>query len=168
MKKLGFTLIDLIVSLSIFVVITGVVVVNFRAGQINDSVRQSANITASFLRKAQIMTLTGAKAPDSTFPAGGWGVRFDSDDTNTVVLFADSDGDYVYDDGEEVDTEDFSPGAYFVVDSTLDIVFSSPDADVYFNGNQSSISENISIAAQDADIMQRVIIYRLSGQIRVE
>ena len=91
----GFTLIDLMISIGIFGVITTMVMVNYRAGTRNDTVRQSASISASILKRAQTMTLTGALTAGA-FPQGGYGVRFDEVDNNTMILFADIDGNFAY------------------------------------------------------------------------
>lgn len=168
MKKYGFTLIDLIVSIAIFGLITASVLVNFRAGSRGDSVRQSANITATMLRRAQTMTLSGELLLDESFPIGGYGIYFDSADPDTLTLFADIDGNYVYDAGEEIDTEDLAGDAYFSAGGNLGVVFSSPDSDVYFNGLATDPLKQITIAASDTDVTQSIYVYRVSGQIRVE
>lgn len=167
-RQNGFTLIDLIVSIGIFALIATAVMVNFNAGARNDSVRQAANIVAGTLRRAQSMTLSGAALSDGTFPKGGYGVRFDETAPGVMTLFADTDGNFNYTGaGEEL--EDISlPKENAASGGTLNVVFSAPDADAYFNGAATESSKTISITAPSAGITQSVIIYRLSGQVRVE
>jgi len=168
LRQAGFTLVDLIISITIFALISTAVVVNFNAGARNDSVRQSANIIAEILRHSQSMTLSGAELSDGTFPVGGYGVRFDASDPNKITLFADIDGDFNYTDSLE-DLENITlPKETTFAGSTLNVVFSAPDADVYFNGVATELSKTISITAPSADVTQSIIIYRLSGQVRVE
>ncbi|MBI2636904.1 MAG: type II secretion system protein [Parcubacteria group bacterium] len=164
----GFTLIDLIVSIGIFALVATSVAVNFNAGARNDSVRQAANIAAGVLRRAQSMTLSGATLSDGTFPRGGYGVRFDASAPSTLTLFADKDGNFNYTDGTE-ELEDVAlPKENAFSGGTLNVVFGSPDADVYFNGVATESSKTISITAPQAGVTQSVIIYRLSGQVRVQ
>ena len=168
MRKNGFTLIDLIVSIAIFGVMAASIVVNFRGGARSDSVRQSANITSVMLRRAQTMTLSGEFLSDGSFPIGGYGIRFDSSDTNTLILFADINGNYIYDEGEEINTKNLADSAYFDAGEDLDVVFSSPDSDVYFNGLSVDVQKQVTISAVGTEVTQSIYIYRISGQIRVE
>jgi type II secretory pathway pseudopilin PulG len=174
-NSLGFTLVDLIISIGIFGVITAMVMVNYRAGNRNDTVRQSASISASVLRRAQTMTLTGALTA-GVFPQGGYGVRFDEADNNTMILFADIDGNFAYTPVTDTDIETINLPGNAVFESnedagstgSLDVVFSPPDADAYFDGLTSSNSKQISFSARSSDAATIVIVYRLSGQIRVQ
>lgn len=168
MNKEGFTLMDLIVSMGIMIVITAVAMANFRAGQRNDSVRQSSSITASLLRKAQTMSLSGAKLLDGTYPQGGYGIRLGNEDTNKIILFADKNGNYIYDSGEMVDSKKFTRGVFFTLEESLDVVFPPLLSSVYFNGEDSPFYVSIGFSAENATISRNVLIYRLSGQIRVE
>ncbi|MEK7188921.1 MAG: hypothetical protein AAB671_00225 [Patescibacteria group bacterium] len=164
----AFTLVDLIVTIGIFTLVTLAAVVNFHAGSRNDSVRQGASIAAGLLRRAQTATLTGALLSDDTFPKGGYGVRLDASDTDTLVLFADKDGNFNYTgSSENLETVEL-PGDVVFDGGTLNIVFSAPDADVYFNGVATEASKTVNFSALSADVTQAVIIYRLSGQIRVQ
>ncbi len=168
MPRYGFTLIDLVVSIGIFALVATAVVVNFNAGSRNDSVRQAANIVAATLRRAQSMTLSGAELSNGEFPKGGYGVRFDQGKPGEVTLFADIDGNFNYTDAAEALEDITLPKENAAAGSTLNVVFSSPDGDVYFNGAATESSKTISITAPQADVAKSVIMYRLSGQVRVE
>ncbi|MBI2050602.1 MAG: prepilin-type N-terminal cleavage/methylation domain-containing protein [Parcubacteria group bacterium] len=164
----GFTLIDLIVAIGIFTLVTTVAVANFSVGSRNDSVRLGASVASGLLRRAQTSTLTGALLSDGTFPEGGYGVRLDASDAGTLTLFADKDGNFNYTDATE-EVEDVALPRDVVFDGgTLNIVFSAPDADVYFNGAASEASKTVNFSSASSDVTQAVIIYRLSGQIRVQ
>ncbi len=168
MVKKGFSIVDMVVSIGILIVITGAVVANFRAGQRNDSVRQAVNIAESLLRKAQTMSASGALMENGSFPQGGYGVRFGIDDYNTIVLFADLNGNRVYDSGEEIDLEPLPGSAFFLLDENLDVVFPQALSSAYFNGAENPYFISIEFSAENTDITKNLIIYRVSGQIRVE
>lgn len=164
----GFTLIDLIVSIGIFTMLATVSIANFRAGANNDAVRQGAAISSQLARRAQTATLSGAVLSDGTFPVGGYGIRLDGDNTGVITLFADIDGNRDYTDASEELESVALPRDVVFGGGTLNIVFSSPNADVYFNGAASEASQTINLSSPAADVVQAVIIYRLSGQIRVQ
>lgn len=164
----AFTLIDLIVAIGIFALITTAAVTNFSAGARNDSVRQGAAIASGLLRRAQTATLTGALLADGTFPQGGYGVRLDENETGALTLFADKDGNLTYTDATEALEDALLPKNVVFDGGTLNVVFKAPDADVYFNGVAAEISKTITFSTASADVTAAVIIYRLSGQIRVQ
>ncbi len=174
-NQFGFTLVDLIISIGIFGVISTMVMVNYRAGTRSDTVRQSADIALSILRRAQTMTLTGALTA-SAFPQGGYGVRFDENDDDVIILFADIDGNFSYTSDTDTDLEqiDLPGNAIFEANEDsgstgfLDVVFSPPDADAYFNGLATAASKQVSFSARSTDASRRVVVYRLSGQVRAE
>lgn len=167
-KQKGLTLVDMLLWLAIFSVLTGMVIANFRGGSQNESVRLASNLGSSLLRRAQTMTLTGAVLPDGDFPDGGYGIHFDTAVANTLTLFADVDGDFVYDPGEELsdDAVVLPANTSFSLGETLDVVFSPPDGDAYFNGAAAPDTQTISFISSQSEIIRTVIVYRLSGQVR--
>lgn len=162
--RFGFTLIELMVSMSIFAVITGFVLVNFRQGSRTDEVRFAAQTAASVIRDAMTRGTAGATAlacvaggavngvctgePPacaggvcvSTVPKG-WGVAFGTDaPEDSIVLFADVNGNKTYDAGEEVATERYSASGFVTVTAASPIatrstiLFVPPVPDVLVNG----------------------------------
>lgn len=55
----GFTLIEMLISLSIFALITGFTAANYRTGRRTDELRQGSQLLASSIRRAQTMALAG-------------------------------------------------------------------------------------------------------------
>lgn len=55
----GFTLVELLISMSILAVMTSFTVTNYRVGKQSDELRQGSQILASQLRRAQTMALAG-------------------------------------------------------------------------------------------------------------
>lgn len=164
-QKPGFTLVELLVSLSILGVITGQMLANFRAGQRVSEVRFAAEILANQLRELQTNALTGrlglvcaggsqnlmvcegGKEPPVACEGGtceervpaGYGIRFSDASPESFLLFIDTDGDFRYDEGEELRALPYvSTGQVRFGGSTaaspLDIVFRPPFARAYVNG----------------------------------
>lgn len=129
----GFTLVELLVSISIIGVLTGMMMANFRGGQQAAEVRLAADILVNQIRAVQTSALSGRLAsvcvggvndlkvcePGKT-PAvactdgvcqrripSGYGIRFTSTDPKDYLLFYDTDNDQLYDAGEEIASQAF-------------------------------------------------------------
>lgn len=166
----GFTLLELILSIGILGILIGATISNFHGGARNEAVRQSAMLSAGLLRQAQTMTLTGTRPDGSSFPTGGYGVRFDTASPTVLTLFADNNGNFNYDGGEEIAAERLTlpAGASFNLGASLNVVFSPPEANVYFNGAAGPDTMAIPFQASGTSLSRTVTIYRLSGQVRVQ
>jgi len=96
----GFTLIELIVSISIIAMMSGLFLTNYHSTNKTSELRMTAQKLASDLRLAQNYSL-GSKEYGGNMPAGGWGVHLDRvASPNSYIIFADSDGNKQYDSGE--------------------------------------------------------------------
>lgn len=170
MKK-GFTIIELLVAISIFIVITGLVVANFRRGARSDELKIAAAGLASTLRKAQTMALAG-EAIGGVVPAGGYGVYVTMDTPNRYIIFADNDGNKIYGVGEELAGGiNFLP-SNIAVDQvspvSASVVFKPPKPTIYINGGTSENSATITLKDSISDQTRKVTVNRISGQISVE
>jgi prepilin-type N-terminal cleavage/methylation domain-containing protein len=160
----GFTLVELLISISIVGVITGMMMANFRGGQHNTEVRLASDILVDQIRSVQTSSLSGRlvavcsggsnnlsvcepKSPAVTCTGGvcqkrvptGYGIRFTGTPDKSYILFYDTDGDWRYDGGEELTTT-----AYVATNNVrmsasslgtpLDIVYAPPYGQVYVNG----------------------------------
>lgn len=90
----GYTLIELLISISIFGIITGIMVWNFDRSNRNEDLRYAAENLAADLRLVQNMAMTGATIQDpddlsTATPIGGYGLHIDTDDPTSYQLFAD-------------------------------------------------------------------------------
>jgi|GEM_PF-1674637 len=168
-NRQGFTLLELLLSLAITGILIGATVSNFHSGGKNESVRLAARLGEAALRQAQTMTLTGA-LNDGTFPSGGYGVRFDVSTPAILALFADNNNNHAFDAGEEVMVErkTLPPNSSFSLGSSLDVVFSSPEGTVFFNGASAPDTQVITFGSTGSLITKTVTIYRLSGQVRLQ
>lgn len=110
-NKRGFTLIELIVSISIIALISSIVLANFNSYKRSGGLSASTQLIMSDIRKAQSYALS-LKDFGSTgnYPMGGWGVYFDIAG-NRYIIFADLNGDYKWNgDSESVEVKNLPSG----------------------------------------------------------
>lgn len=135
-------MIEMLISLSIFAVVTAFVTANFRAGRQSDEIRLSSQLVATAIRRAQTLAIAGQGTPSCQggandkkvclggtaaecpggacvvdIPRGGYGIRLTtvSPDSRKVILFADLDGDRAFDAGELMRSDTVSPGPFVSV-----------------------------------------------------
>lgn len=98
MKKAGFTLIELIISVSIIALVVGIFLANYYGGE---SQSQLINATSALMRELRTaQTKDAANVPYGSEASLGWGVNIVAS-SSEYVLFADLDGDHIYDDETE-------------------------------------------------------------------
>lgn len=95
-KIAGFTVIEVLVSLSIIVVLSIVSLANFHSYKSQGDLSMAAHKLVSDIRQVQGYALSLKEyAPISDCPDGGWGLYAEESGTS-YVLFADSDSDDIY------------------------------------------------------------------------
>ncbi len=154
----GYSLVELLVAMSIFAVVTGLALSNFGAGRRNEELRYAGQILDSSIRRAQTSAIAGATVAfcqeSGTGTAAGlcpggqgdchggetcvtdvpdaWGIHlsFSSAGARSIVMFADLNGDYRYQPSESVRSNSVSPGRNVVVSGLTPAVNS--DLDITF------------------------------------
>lgn len=139
-KKQGYSLLELIVSISIIALLTGLFVANYHGANKRTDLTMAAQLLVTDFRYAQANAL-GLIKYDGEVPAGGWGLRVSSGNTERqgYTIFADGDDDQVYDPGEGTENlggreVKFSPNIYIESisldsgeNSVADVTFLPPD-----------------------------------------
>ncbi len=142
----GFTLIELMVSISIIAIISSMYLVNYRSANKATQLSLAMQKLSSDIRLAQNYSL-GLVDFNGEIPEGGWGVHFNQGD-NFYTIFADSFddtiGSYTFDDSSEefrkinlpkgVSIDSIAIGDTPDMESSLDIVFLPPNPTTYING----------------------------------
>src|SRR5574344_450266 len=105
MKKVGFSLIELIVSVSIIAFVTGIFFAKYSSSNRRSDLTMTAQKMVADIRMAQNYALGLARyglSGSTNVPAGGWGVHIDPVNygNNKYVLFADDNGNQLFDDDE--------------------------------------------------------------------
>lgn len=90
----GFTLIELIVSMSVLAILSTIVFYRSRSGERNLALRRSAQVVFQSINQAASNTLS-SKNHDGTVSQGGYGVHFEVGD-GFVTLFADCNNDQTF------------------------------------------------------------------------
>jgi len=139
----SFTLVELLVAVGIIILLTALVLPDYRAGERQFALQRSASKLAQDLRRAQEMAMSAKEPPTApdTFK-GAYGINFQTNSSN-YILFADLDNDQIYDSGEEIETlplekkvkiSNLSPA------SPLTISFTPPDPTVNINPSDSLVT----------------------------
>ena len=162
----SFTLVELLVAVGIIILLTALVLPDYRAGERQFALQRSASKLAQDLRRAEEMAMSAKEPPTApdTFK-GAYGINFQTNSSN-YILFADLDNDQIYDSGEEIETlplekkvkiSNLSPA------SPLTISFTPPDPTVNINPSDSSATITLSNNSQT-----KIIKENKTGLIYVE
>lgn len=154
-------MIELIVTISVITLVTGVFIANYKSNNRRTDLVMTAQKLVADIRLAQNYSLGLARYGGSTstnVPLGGWGVHLDlnSYGNDRYVVFADDDGDGLYDVGEadpalgarisilsdDIRIKEMSIG------SLADVVFLPPDP-VTTISNSVSTFNNLLIVLED-------------------
>lgn len=95
----AFTLVELLISVSILLLVSVLILASYPKLGDNADLAQAARTVASSIRKAQFYGI-GVKGVNGSFPA--YGVFFGPLDAVSYILFADENGSNQYDLGEKV------------------------------------------------------------------
>lgn len=137
-RETGFTLTELLVVIFIIILMTSIVLANYRRGEESLALERATHKLAQDLRRTAEMAVGGKENPlTGEFPAGGWGLYFSGPDSS-YILFADNNGNFQYDAGDTsietlflgergVRIQALSPGP------PLSIIFFPPDPTVTIN-----------------------------------
>lgn len=186
--RTGFTLLEMIISLGIFAVITGFVVANYRGGRLGDELNVAQQLTAVAVRRAQTAAVSGTSVPwcvggtndkhvclsgqDSECPNGGacvgdiprgYGVRFSTvgNDAGFAIGFADIDGNGILGTGEETRRDKLAPSPSVAVTAVTPA--SGGVLDVVFSPPRPTITFNDTAADVIASI---TVTHSLIGKSR--
>jgi len=169
MKK-GFTLIELLVVTSIIILLSALLLADYRSGQRRYNLNQSAQKLASDLRKAQNMAIGGVELVALQYY--GFGIETNPTAQPTSYRFyADKNGNQRYDDSSDdvLETVKLTAGVTLTSASSFDIFFAAPSASVFINGDNSpGISGLIKLEIPSSGLAARFVRVNTSGLIQIE
>lgn len=192
----GFTMFELMITISIMVIIAALVLINFSGFNRQVAVSRAAQEISLALRSAQARALAVQKfVPAGKFPQG-YGVYFNLADSDTYIIFADlcqkcekgEIGYGVYEEGEKVDSVDLPKPLIvrelYAKEKTglkidlreLHIVYYRPDPVIVIHGvDAGGISTNLGagdveivLGSSDGTTALRKVVAWTTGQVSVE
>ena len=141
-NKQGFTLIELIVSISVITMVTGIFLANYSSSNKRMDLVMTAQKFVADVHLAQNYALGLSRYGNSVstnVPLGGWGIHINLDNQNLgsgkYVIFADDNGNGFFDAGEDNEgygAKVFSLPENIFIDATslgrrADVTFLPPD-----------------------------------------
>ena len=169
-KKNGFTLAEILTVVFVFLIITTLVLANFRKGEQTSQFLLATEQLASDIRKMQTQALTGI-IEEEIVASGGFGLYFDTAEADYYLLFRD-DGDQDYDGEDTILETVFLPNGITLGSLTEDplaVIFQPPKPTVYINGVQSTNSVEIQLASgKVADKYGSVTLNRITGRVTAQ
>lgn len=171
----GFSILEVMITTAIIGVITGIVVLKYGAFNNLVLLKNQAFQMALDLRATQTKALS-AQGQSGTAFRYAYGVYFSTATTDRYILFVDSDGDNVYDNGEALDTRKLD--SRFVISSlcsgatcnlsSLSITFKRPNFDAIMNNGSVSDGRVNVLPKNSTGATARTIIVNAAGQISVQ
>lgn len=168
-KDKGFTIIELIVSITIIAMVTGIFLANYHDTNKKTALALAAQKLVTDIRLAQNYSLSTRELSAGVSVPGGWGIRASSASPNNTfyVIFADLNSDKTYSVDEfyrRVDLPANVTISSITPASPVEIVFLPPDPVTYVN-NSSSASASITL--RDSDGNTKIVTANFLGLIDV-
>ena len=171
MNQQGFNLVELLVAIAIFGIISTAVVANLRGGSSGNELNLQADNISSLLRQAQIQSSTGQPFNGNP-PIGGYGVSLATCSTPpcSVTLFADENGNFAYD-GAAEEIQVVTLGSAVTINaisegSPFAILFKPPRPYMCFGTECSGIGEaTITLGSVQSDKTLTITANQISGSV---
>ena len=173
-NKPAFTLIEILISMSIFILIFTIVMLNYRQGENNNIFRLQAFDIEDSIRDVQNMAMTGKEIDN--FVPDAYGIFLDKASRN-IIIYGDKNGDYVFKKDEDPiysknilqNNINFSKYTLScdgnIISSNLNIVFIPPGPTVLINNNPDCTSLIISIDSTTSSGNWHIYFDAVSGKV---
>jgi len=142
----GVTLVELLVSMSIIIVMSAVLLVNWHPAQDGFALRRSAANLSADLKRAQQSSISTKGFDCSPSPGEGYdgfGIYLTTNTSGSYQMYENCSADYIWDSGEEIEILNLENGVEInslkvegVPVATLNILFIPPNPDTYINGDK--------------------------------
>jgi len=159
-QRKGFTLIEVLISISIFIIIFTLTIVNYRQGENANIFRLQSFDVEDSIRSVQNMALTGQKI--NNFIPDAYGVYFSKVD-NKIIIYGDMNDNNIFDNktiDEIYSSEDLQEDIFFKnhtlfcdgssgSSAELNLIFIPPELEMIINNNSTCTSSLISLESDD-------------------
>jgi len=165
----AFSLIELLVITSIILILTALILPNYRLGDKNLALQRSASKLSQDLRMAQEMAMS-AKEVSGAVP-DGFGIYFDISSPFSYILFADKDNSHARNAGD-ADLETISLESNIIISnlspaSSFSVLFVPPDPTVWISGLSSGTAGRITLSIKN-ELTNKIISANNAGLIYIE
>ena len=168
----GFTMIELIVVMSIVGILSSALFFNWRSGEATFALQNSAYKLAQNIREIQEMAMEAKEIDCNGYTGSSFGVQFKSSWLTYYLLFVDCNNSHVYDVNDKIlRTVNFEKGVKISTLSPVDsfsVLFVPPDPITYINDKTSGIEGVITIYLSDYPSKQKIITVNNSGMIEIK
>ena len=150
-KNKGFTLPEVLVVLSIIVIISTFMIINFRDAEESGKLQRSAQLLVQKIRKAQNLAMSSVEYQGAV--PGAYGIYMEKQSPILYTLFVDLNGNYAWNgiggggDGmvEELSLEEGIEIIDIIPGPKLHITFIPPDPSVLINSNVNTTDVTITL-----------------------
>jgi len=158
----GFTVIELLVSISIILALTTLLFASYREGQKDFQLQKTAYKLAQDIMQVKEWAMNGKKLPDNSLPAGGYGIYIE-ESSSSYVLFASSTEN-------PIETIFLEKGINFstTTPAPMTIVFMPPDPIVSVNNVTGSNANATITLFSSLNNKYRIITVNSRGLIEIK
>lgn len=162
----GFTVIEMVVAITITVLIASLVIGNVSISRFQLALIRSANRLALDLHRVESDSLASREFKTSGVP-NAWGMHFYGPGSTRYTVFADLDSDNMraLDGSEDLEESNFEPGVLITSSNITDVVFVPPDPTITFTPAMTSGSLVLSAVV---GTLSRTITINKFGAITVQ
>lgn len=166
----AFSLIELLVITAIIIILTALVVPNYRGGDEQLALQRSASKLAQDIRRAQEMAMS-SKRVSGTVPYG-FGIYFNISSPASYILFADKDNSHHRNVGD-ADLETIALESKIIISSlfpasNFSVFFAPPDPTVWINGFSSGVTAQITLSIVNDAISNKIVSVNNAGLIFIQ
>lgn len=179
MTKKGFTILELLITLSIIIILSGALLIGWRKGEDVYTLQRAAYKLERDIKEAQTRTMEADEMDcvATATSSASFGVFLDTSlgKESEYILFLDCNNDHVWDGGstdlliEQIEIEEgveifsLNAGAF----NNLHIVFVPPEPITYINTNDSGFEAIIDLSLKEDFNKKRTVKVNTSGRIEI-
>ena len=168
----GFTMIELIVVMSIVGILSSALFFNWRSGEATFALQNSAYKLAQNIREMQEMAMEAKEIDCNGYTGSSFGVQFKSSWLTYYLLFVDCNDNQVQDANDKIfPTVNLEKGvkiSNLSPASSFSVVFVPPDPLTYIKGSSSGTEAQITLSLEDYPSKQKIITINTSGMIKIK
>lgn len=170
----GFTLVEMMVSIAIVATISSIFLANYHANAIRNQLILAAQKLSSDVRLMESNGL-GLSSFNGSIPDGGWGVYLSTASSSNYILFADVNGNHLFDPATETYKVVYFPTGITLANISglsgdSNVTFSPPDPEVYISyPTHSTPAKNVNtfFTLRDSALSTKVISVNFFGLVSV-